>query len=65
MVKEPETSGEPEVQVMVVPDDAMKSVEEFLKSRHIESSGVVKSGTGCRVTTHSDLHCGDIDNVIE
>jgi hypothetical protein len=60
--KEPKPEG-PAVQVIQVPEHAMHSVAEFLKNQKMENPDPRLSGTGCRHTTHGDLHCGDTDQV--
>ena len=60
-----EEEGEKEIQVVEVPEEAKKAVADFLKDQKVLGDGGAgaTSGTGCRFTTHGDLHCGDTDMV--
>jgi hypothetical protein len=56
-------AGKQEVQVVVVPDNAMASVAQFLKSLDRTTTPLL-TGTGCASTAEGpsgDIHCTDQD----
>jgi hypothetical protein len=58
-------AGKQEVQVVVVPDNAMASVVQFLQSLDRTTTPLL-TGTACASTSEGpsgDIHCGDQDPV--
>jgi hypothetical protein len=64
---ESEKPTEPGFQVVTVPEQAMQIIGEYIKKLEKDNpavgSGSGVTGTGCRLTAHSDMHCSDTDTV--